>query len=85
VIVDDLNIEAMTSTPYETNAPLIVDANRVLSLTIAAQSFQLVSRRRSQHTQLCRSVQLKQLSQSDALKCSKAPAVLVAEEIFCLF
>jgi hypothetical protein len=82
MIVDDLDIETMAIAPNKTDAPLIVDANRMLTFAIAAQRFQLVSGRRCQNAQFGCGVQMKQLSQSDTFKGSKASALLVVKEFF---
>jgi hypothetical protein len=45
VIIDDLNIDRARRTirPFETNAPLIVDANAVLPLSAALQCLKAIS------------------------------------------
>jgi len=45
VIVDDLNVCRVRSTPYKTDAPLIVDPNTMLALPVAFQAFKPIGRR----------------------------------------
>jgi hypothetical protein len=44
MVVNDLNFEGMPIAPNKADAPLIVDADAVLSLPIPFQTFQTVSR-----------------------------------------
>jgi hypothetical protein len=62
VIIDDFHFVAMTIAPDKTDPPLIVDPDRVLTITVAAQCFQLISGRRRQNAQLRSCVKLEQLS-----------------------
>jgi len=52
MIVGDLDIPGRAIAPYKAEPPLIVDANAVLALTIAAQSLQTVTGRHPQIVQL---------------------------------
>jgi hypothetical protein len=45
MIVDHLNVMSATVTPDEADSPLVVDPYAVLSLSVARESFQAVSRR----------------------------------------
>lgn len=45
MIVDDFNIVGITVTPNETNPPLVIDANGMLTFAIAVQRFQPVTGR----------------------------------------
>jgi hypothetical protein len=40
LVVDDLDSPSLVVAPYETNTPLVVDANAELALTVTMQSFQ---------------------------------------------
>jgi len=71
----------MALTPDKTDSPLIIDPNRVLPFPIASQCFQLISRRRSQHAQLRRSVKLEQFPQGDPLNGTEPPAVVIVNEL----
>jgi len=44
MIVDDLYVVGVTSFPPETDAPLVVDPDTVLTLAIALQSLQAIRR-----------------------------------------
>jgi hypothetical protein len=48
--------------PHETDSPLVIDADAVLPSAIAPQCFELVSRRDPQASQICRRMQLQELS-----------------------
>jgi hypothetical protein len=45
MVINDFNIICIALYPGETDAPLIVDADAVLSFPIPAESFQSISRR----------------------------------------
>ena len=48
MIINNLNIVCILFLPFETDSPLIVNANAMLSLSLPEQCFKLVSRRQSQ-------------------------------------
>lgn len=75
----------MSVSPDETNPPLIVYANGVLSLPVAPQRFQLISRRRGQYAQFRRGMQLQQFSQRHAFKSTKPFGMLVVKKFFGFF
>ena len=52
VIVGEFNVECVTISPPETEAPLPVDADAVLSRAIASQLLQSIPRRNPQLSQL---------------------------------
>jgi hypothetical protein len=58
VIIHDLDIVCVPFTPNEAETPLVIDPNAVLSLSVAVQGFQTISRRRHQVSQFRRAVQL---------------------------
>jgi hypothetical protein len=76
VIVHDLNFVSIPLTPNEAQTPLAVNSDTVLSLALAAQGFQTVSRRRCQIAQFRGAVQLPKLASRDALDSLKATARL---------
>src|SRR6185369_13676601 len=47
VVVNDLDVLRALGSPVETEAPLIVDPNRILALAIASEDLQPVARDRS--------------------------------------
>jgi len=65
MIVDKLYIFRTFRRPYKANAPLIVDPNRVLSLSITLESFKPISRWSPQIVQRGRCVQVAELSSRD--------------------
>jgi len=62
VVVHDLDVDWANARPYEADSPLVIDANAVLTLSIALQGLKAVARRSLQKVQgLCR-VKLGELS-----------------------
>ena len=65
VVVHDFNVYGANVSPYEADAPLIVDSYAVLTLSIIFQSLQAIARRCFQEAQcLCR-IKLRELSLRD--------------------
>ncbi len=62
VIVNDLNVIAVTVVPAKTETPLVVNTNAVLARPVALQSFQMISRRTGHIIQNDSAVQLAQFS-----------------------
>jgi hypothetical protein len=62
VVVDNLNRVGLAIAPLETDTELIVDANRILSCTIALESFESIAGRQSQRINSCRGIELVQLA-----------------------
>jgi hypothetical protein len=58
MIIDDLNLESVAVFPLETDAPLAVDANAVLSLAVALQRLEVIGRRNTQVFQRRSSIKL---------------------------
>ncbi|SUS07460.1 hypothetical protein DF3PB_440017 [uncultured Defluviicoccus sp.] len=48
VVIHDLNIDCIAIAPNETDPPLIVDADAVLTCAVSSQALQTVTRRRPQ-------------------------------------
>jgi hypothetical protein len=67
VVVHDFDLVSAVVVPNKTDSPLIVDANAVLSFSIALQGFQVIARWHSQTDQFRYGVQLQQLAPSHAL------------------
>src|ERR1700747_2095233 len=65
VIVDELHVHRTLPRPHKANPPLIVDANRVLPLSITSERFQPVSRRSSQIAQRGCGIQIAELPPRD--------------------
>ncbi len=86
MIIDDLNIERVATHPAETQSPLVIDPNAVLTHSVANEFFKLVSGRHGQVFDPDRGIQLSQLSESHALDiCTKPPDWESIEEPFSLF
>jgi hypothetical protein len=66
VIIDDLDIVGMSRSKSEADSPLVIDADAVLAVTIAAQLLQTISRRDAQIVQRDRGVKLQKFSQGDS-------------------
>jgi hypothetical protein len=76
VIIHDLDFVCIPVAPDKTKTPLVVNANTVLPLPLAAQGFQTVPRRCCQVAQLHSAVQLAKLSAGGPFHGSKAAALL---------
>jgi hypothetical protein len=61
VIIRDLYFVSISSFPPKADAPLVIDADALLALSVAPQRFQMVSRRRRHIAQHYRGMQLVQL------------------------
>src|SRR5579872_5950537 len=67
VVVCNFNIASVAVFPVEAESPLIVHANAVLTVAIAAQFFQAIPRRHAQVVERLCCVQQQQLAQSRSL------------------
>jgi hypothetical protein len=81
MIVDNFHIVSVPIMPDKTDAPLLIDANRVLALAISAERFQLVSGRGGQNREFRRSMKLQELSQSHSIKGAETFRALVPEKL----
>lgn len=52
MVINNFNLLGMAIDPNEANAPLVVDADAVLSSAVAAQSFQPIARRYTQKVKI---------------------------------
>jgi len=82
MIVNDLNVVGIAASPKEAHTPLIIDADAVLTLTVALQCFQAVPRRNHQILQGASTVKVKQLSTRYSLKGPKPRHVHIGEQRF---
>jgi hypothetical protein len=80
VIIHDFHVITIPGSPHETNPPLLVDPDRMLSLPVSAQCLQLISGRRRQHPQFCCGVQLQEFPERHPLEGTKPPRMLVVKE-----
>jgi hypothetical protein len=65
MVVSDLNLEGIASLPYKANAPLVVDADAVLTLAVFRESFRPITRRDAHIVESPGVMQLKQLAIGD--------------------
>jgi hypothetical protein len=80
VIIDNLHFLRVTIPPHKTDPPPFIDANAVLSLAIAPQSFQPVPGRRRNVSQFRGAVQLAQFPLCCPLDWREPLTSLAAEE-----
>jgi len=67
MIIHNFNVMRVLALPAEANAPLVVDADAVLSGAVALQGFQVIAGRQPQVAQLARTVKLRELAERHAL------------------
>jgi hypothetical protein len=86
VIIDNLDIMRVTIAPLKTDAPLIVDADAPLPLTVGMKLFKPIRRRHSQIRESRRAIQHSQLAQRNLLNIiRKLPRPLKIEDLFGFF
>jgi hypothetical protein len=81
MVVDDFHFVTISIAPDKTDSPLVVDPNRMLSVAIASQNFQLISGRRCQYMQLRRCMKLEQFANCDTLNGPKTLGVLIVKKL----
>ena len=62
VVVHDLNVRGPNFSPYEADAPLVIDADAVLTLSVVFQRLQVIPRWRLQEGQCLRRLKLGELT-----------------------
>jgi hypothetical protein len=62
MVVDDFNIQDMTVIPAETNSPLVIHSNAMLSFPITLESFEPIRRRNSEIIQTFGGIQHRELA-----------------------
>ena len=80
MIVDDLYVRSPFWGPDETDAPLLVDADTVLTLPIISQRFESIARRNFQVIKNCRPVQLRKLAEGRSFDVHPALHALTLEQ-----
>jgi len=80
MIIHNLHVQRIGPSPAETDPPLIIDADAVLSLPFSLESLQAVSGRGSKVTQLHSAVQLAQFPAGGPLERDKARHALAQVE-----
>ena len=73
VVINNFYTISTIVMPGKTHAPLIIDTNTVLTLSVSLQSLQGVTRRYAQAVQHSRCMQLQQLASGNPLNVSKTP------------
>jgi hypothetical protein len=81
MVVSDFDVFGITFAPYEADAPLVVDSNRVLPSAIVFKSFEPEAWPFELGQRRC-SVQETELAQRDALEGLESPDALLAEQPF---
>jgi len=84
MVIHDLNVIRIAIAPHKADAPLIVDTDTVLSLSITFERFQTVTRGRREVAQFSGNVQLSKFPLRHPLEPSKRFDVLSRMELFCL-
>jgi len=74
VVVNDLNLRSIAVPPNETDSPLIVDSNAVLSRSVALQLLKPVRWRNPKRIQATRRRENFELSRSQALNIPSQPS-----------
>jgi hypothetical protein len=82
VVIRNFHIVGIAIAPDKANAPLVVDADAVLSFPIAFQYFQMIARRRLQIAKVSGNIQLSQLSLSHPFESPKTLDSLPAVKLF---
>src|SRR5690242_7990766 len=85
VVIDNFYVTHIPATPFDTDPPLIVDPDRIFTLSIAAQRFITVSGQPIEVGRRERAVQFLQLPQRDPLDAAEPFATLPFEERFGIF
>jgi hypothetical protein len=82
VIIHDFYVVGIAAAPNKADAPLLVDADAVLALSIALQRFQVITWRRPQIPQFDGDIQLPQLSLGHPFESPKAFDSLPVVKLF---
>jgi len=85
VIVDDLYVCGSFWCPDEADAPLLIDADTVLSLPVVFQRFKSIAGRYFQIVKNCRPIQLCELTEGRTLDIYPALHALAIEEGLSVF
>lgn len=82
VVISNFDFVRIAVAPNKTEPPLIVNADAVLSVTVAAQRFQPIARERRQVLKLLSGVQHCQFSQRRLLEALKLPDTIAMKKAF---
>ncbi len=84
MVICYFNVERVTATPFETDSPLVINSDAMLSCTITAKFFKSIRRWNSQVVEVNGVVDHTQLSQSCLLNIGwKLPRTLALINLFC--
>jgi len=61
MVIDDFHLERVSIRPLKADAPLLVDADAVLTLAVTLESFELIRRRDHEIAQIYRTVEIFEL------------------------
>jgi hypothetical protein len=84
VVIHYLYVFGARFRPAKTDAPLIIDANAVLSEAVALQRFKAIARRHPQIIQAARDLKLSELSLRHGSDAYKSPDALALGQRLCL-
>ena len=80
MVVDNLNLFGAAVAPYEAYPPLVVDPDRVLSLTVALECLEPIARRLTQIIQRTGVVEQQQLTTRLPFDGTKSRYILVRQQ-----
>jgi hypothetical protein len=80
MVVRDFDLVGVALAPGKTDSPLVVDPNAVLSLAVAAQPLQPVSRKHAENSKIIRCVEHGELPKRRAFDGAKLPTGLTTKE-----
>jgi hypothetical protein len=80
MIIDDFNLLGSPVAPHKTNPPLVVDANRVLTLTVTLEGLQPIAGWLPQIIQRAGAIEEQELATSLPLYGAKAWCIFVREQ-----
>jgi hypothetical protein len=84
VVVDDFDVGRIAVLPAETDSPLIIDSNSILTPPISGESFQSISRWDPQISNGIRCIQDQKLSQSYTPNSAETLGVSALKDLFSL-
>ena len=67
MVIRDFDVERVTAAPFETDSPLVIDSDAILTGTISLEFFKSVTRRSLQVLQILCTVEIDQSASGDPL------------------
>jgi hypothetical protein len=80
MVIHDLDLVGISFTPFEADAPLVVDPDAVLARAITAEFLEPIPRRDPKVLELVGRIQDQELTEGTALECGGPPAHRFAQE-----